>query len=128
MGAQIWELARYVVNGIAATVVHFGVLTFNLEVLGLRSAGVANGIAAIFGITASFLGNRYFVFPGARAALSTLVLKFGGLYGAIALMHALVLAVWTDWLGLDYRIGFLLATGLQASLSYLGNKFLVFRR
>ena len=128
MGAQIWELARYVVNGIAATVVHFGVLTFNIEVLELRSAGVANGIAAIFGITASFLGNRYFVFPGARAALSTLVLKFGGLYGAIALMHALVLALWTDWLGLDYRIGFLLATGLQASLSYLGNKFLVFRR
>jgi putative flippase GtrA len=128
MGAQIWELARYVVNGFAATLVHFGVLTFNIEVLGLRSAGVANGIAAIFGITASFLGNRYFVFPGARAALSTLVLKFGGLYGAIALMHALVLALWTDWLGLDYRIGFLLATGLQASLSYLGNKFLVFRR
>jgi len=128
MNGQARELARYVVNGVAATLVHYGMLTFNLEVLGLRSAGLANGIAAIFGITASFLGSRYFVFPGASAPLETQVLRFGSLYGAIALMHALLLALWTDWLGLDYRVGFLLATGLQVCLSYLGNKFLVFRR
>ncbi len=128
MSERTRELARYIANGIAATLVHYGVLTFNLEVLGLRSAGVANGIAAIFGITASFLGSRYFVFPGAQAPLATLLVKFGSLYGAIALMHALLVGVWTDWLRLDYRQGFLVATGLQISLSFLGNKFLVFRR
>jgi hypothetical protein len=30
-------------------------------------------------------------------------------------------------LGLNYQAGFLVATALQVSLSYLGNKFLVFR-
>lgn len=128
MSGRTRELARYVANGLAATVVHYGVLTFNLEVLGLGSAGVSNGIAAIFGITASFLGSLYFVFPGARAPFATLIMKFGSLYGFIAVLHALFLSIWTDWLGLDYRLGFFFATGMQVSLSYLGNKFLVFRR
>ena len=36
------ELFRFVVNGLVATAVHYAVLTFNLEVLGFGSAGVAN--------------------------------------------------------------------------------------
>ncbi len=57
----------------------------------------------------------------------TQAMKFSGLYGAIAVLHGLVLLIWTDWLGLDYRIGFLIATAIQVSLSYIGNKLLVFK-
>lgn len=127
MNRHARELMRYGVNGVAATLVHYAVLSFNLNVLGLSSAGVANGIAAIFGISASFLGSRFFVFSDSRESLRSLAVKFGSLYGCIAIMHAIVLALWTDWFNLDYRIGFLIATAMQVSLSYLGNKFLVFR-
>lgn len=120
------ELMRYVINGLAATLVHYGVLTFNLHVLSMSSAGAANLFAAVFGITASFLGSRYYVFNKIDESLLKQALKFSGLYGAIALLHGLVLLVWTDWLGFDYRQGFLIATAFQVSLSYVGNKKLVF--
>lgn len=121
------EIVRYILNGLVATAVHFGVLTFNLKVLALSSAGLANGIAALFGIACSFFGSRYFVFRKTDAPLLKQAVQFSGLYGCIALLHASVLFVWTDWLAQDYRIGFLLATALQVALSYLGNKKLVFR-
>lgn len=122
------ELFRFICNGLVATAVHYGVLTLNLEVLGFGSAGLANLCAAVAGITASFLGNRFYVFSGSdRQLWLPQALKFSGLYGAIAVLHGLVLWLWTDRFGLDYRIGFLIATVLQVSLSYVGNKFLVFK-
>ena len=85
-------------------------------------------VAACFGITASFFGSRYFVFLRPDGAIGRQAARFGALYAGIAGLHALVLALWTDWLGLDYRWGFFLATGLQVALSYWGNKRLVFNR
>lgn len=120
-------LVRYVLNGLFATAVHFLALTFLIEGLQMASAGAANFIAAGFGITASFLGNRFFVFAYARGPLAYLAVRFLLLYAGIAVVHGLTLALWTDWLALDYRIGFLLATFLQFALSYSGNRWLVFR-
>ncbi len=121
-----WEFARYVINGLAATAVHYGVLTFNLKVLDLPSAGLANFFAAIVGIAASFLGSRYFVFRQTEVAIYLQAVKFSGLYGLIAVLHGFILFFWSDWLGLNYTIGFLIATVVQVLFSYLGNKRLVF--
>lgn len=120
------RMLRFAINGLLATAVHFGVLSFNIEVLQIDSAGVANLVAAMFGITASFVGNRYFVFRAAEAPVATQAAKFLLLYATLALLHGLMLYVWTDRLGFDYRIGFVLATGVQLMLSYLGNKAMVF--
>lgn len=125
--AQIGQFARYVVNGLVATAVHFSVLSFNMQVLQLSSAGASNGIAAIFGIAASFIGSRYFVFRGTSGSIAKQGVLFIALYAGIALLHALVLYAWTDRLGLDYRIGFILATGMQMVISFFANKFLVFK-
>ncbi|TXH91569.1 MAG: GtrA family protein [Pseudomonas sp.] len=127
MKRHAFELLRYGINGVAATAVHFAVLSFNLNVLGFQSAGVANMLAAVFGITASFIGSRYFVFPRTGDTIIAQAVKFSGLYGVIALLHGLILLVWTDWYGLDYKPGFLIATVAQISMSYFGNKFLVFK-
>jgi putative flippase GtrA len=124
----VGELLRYGLNGVVATAAHFAALTLNLEVFHFASAGWANFCAALVGITVSFLGSRYFVYARTGQRLITEATRFAGLYGAIAVLHGLVLSGWTDWLKLDYRWGFLLATVLQVSLSYLGNKFLVFKR
>lgn len=122
------EMMRFVANGIAATGVHFGVLTLGMEVAKLPSAGLANFLAALFGITASFLGNRYFVFRRHSGTLLQQAWRFAALYAAIALLHAALLLLWTDSWGFDYRAGFVVATALQVALSYCGNKTLVFAK
>jgi putative flippase GtrA len=121
------ELVRYVINGLVATAAHYTTLKFNLDVLGFASAGIANIIAAVIGISTSFLGSRYFVFRKTNEPLTTQAMKFSGLYCTIAVLHGLVLLIWTDLLDFDYRVGFLIATAFQVSISYVGNKLLVFK-
>lgn len=125
--SEVGQFARYVANGLFATGVHFAVLAFGLEVLKIPLAGLANLLAAAIGIATSFIGSRYFVFRAQAEPAVRQAVRFALLYAAIACMHALVLFVWTDVAQLDYRAGFLLATGLQVALSYWGNKRLVFR-
>jgi len=127
MNTQAREVTRYIANGLIATAVNYGVLTFNLNILGFHSAGLANLVASVFGITVSFLGSRYFVFRSTQGSLLQQAIKFSSLYCAIALLNGLILLIWTDWRGLDYRAGFLLATAMQVTLSFFGNKYLVFR-
>jgi putative flippase GtrA len=120
------EFVRFVANGLVATSVHFTVLTVLLELAHIPLAAVANFVAALFGITISFIGNRNFVFRKQARKLSGQLPRFAGLYLGIASLHALVLYFWTDQLGFDYRLGFVMATSMQVLLSYLGNRILVF--
>jgi putative flippase GtrA len=124
---HVREPALFALNGLAATGVHYGVLHAGVELLAIYPVGLANFIAAGFGITASFLGNRHVVFRDrANGPLLHHLARFGLLYGVLALASAAVLFLWTDIGGQDYRLGFLLATGLQVVLSYFGNRHLVF--
>ena len=122
------EVLRYLVNGVAATVVHFAILTLLIEVARLPSAGAANFLAAIVGIGVSFLGSRYFVFRNHTTGIAAQLWRFVAFYALFALIHAGVLYVWSDLLGYDFRIGFLIATGLQVLMSFSANKLLVFAR
>lgn len=121
------QFLRYVINGIVATLVHYGALVLCLEVLHVPSAGVSNLFAATAGIATSFLGSRHIVFRARHRPILGQAGRFGALYGAIALLHGAILWAWSDVGGQDYRLGFLFATGLQFALSYFGNKHLVFR-
>ena len=129
LASPFWQSRpfRYIVNGLAATAVHFTVLTFNLKVLGFSSAGLANLVAAVFGITASFAGSRVYVFQGSAQPLLRLVYRFILLYAAIALLHGALLYGWTDVMALNYIAGFGVATVMQVIFSYWGNKVLVFK-
>lgn len=118
---------RFLVNGAVATVVHLSVLVFNLQILQWSSAGVANGVAAIFGTASSFIGSRYYVFSNSTETVISQILKFLVLYVSIALLHAGLLFVWTDYYQHHYFTGFLIATFMQLVLSYWGNKVLVFK-
>lgn len=121
------ELLRYVLNGLVATAVHYGVFVFMLETWRFPSAAIASVMAALVGIAISFMGCRYFVFREMQGTFLQQFPRFIALYASIALLHGLVLLIWSDWFGMDYRMGFLIATGLQVMLSYFGNKILVFK-
>jgi putative flippase GtrA len=124
--SRVAEIGRFLVNGLAAAAVHYVVLTVNIELLNIPSAGVANFIAAWFGIATSFIGNRYFVFRRKKSPWRNQAGRFLALYLPIACLHGLILFVWTDVFNLDHTVGFLIATTIQTVLSYLGNKLLVF--
>jgi len=121
------QSVRYLINGLAATGVHFLVLTFNLKVLGWGSAGIANMVAAVFGIGVSFIGSRYFVFQGSVEPLLKQIYRFIFLYAAIALLHGALMYLWADHYRLNYIAGFVVATGMQVLCSYWGNKRMVFK-
>lgn len=120
------EAVRYVINGLAATFVNWAVMRLSLDVLHVPLASVAYFVGAVFGITASFLGSRYFVFRKRDKPIVTQGAKFVLSYAIIAVLAAQVMHLWTEWLHYDSNSGFVLATGVQVALSYLVNKFLVF--
>ncbi|MBT2768157.1 GtrA family protein [Stenotrophomonas sp. ISL-67] len=125
--ADIRQLLRYVINGLVATGVHFAVLTLLVEVVHVPSKGVANLLAAAVAIVASFLGNRLFVFAATQARASGQLWRFVLLYAAIALLNGGLMALWSDVLKFDYRVGFVLISIIQFILSFLGNRLLVFK-
>ena len=122
------EVVRYAVNGLLATAVHYSVLQINLTVLGMTSVGLANFVAAFFGILMSYIGSRLFVFRSQKQQILKQLTKFGGLYILCALLHGLLLYAWSDLQRWDYRVGFLLATAVQFVISFWGNKTLVFNK
>lgn len=121
------QLLRYIINGLVATAVHYAVLRFNMEVLEISLAGVANALAAVFGIVVSFIGSRYFVFRAADKSIVEQGARFLVMYACIAVLHGLILYGWTDQMGFDYSIGFIFATGVQMACSFVANKFMVFK-
>ena len=121
---MIW---RYVINGLCATFIHYIVLIINIEIFLMQVAAIANLVASLFGITASFLGNKFFVFKNKDSRLVNQFFIFTSLYLSIATIHGVTMFFWADKYGYDYRIGFILASIIQFALSYFGNKFIVFK-
>lgn len=121
------ETVRYAINGGLSTVVHYLALSVGIDIVGIPSASAANLLAAMIGIATSFVGSKYYVFRRHSEPFHGQAAKFVTLYGFIAMMHGVVLALVTDIGGLDYRIGFVLATALQVTLSYAGNQRFVFK-
>ena len=117
---------RFCINGVFATLVHFAVLWVFVNLLQFGSVGVSNGLAACVGIAFSYTGNRLYVFRSAAPVIAT-GLRFIAIYVIIALFHFAFLAVWSDIFGLDYRIGFLVATTCAVLGTYLANLNVVFR-
>ncbi len=126
MREEARRVLRFGLNGLFATAVHYGVLAGLIEGAGMGSAALANALAAVCGIAVSYAGNRSFVLRS-RAPHRRAGPRFLAGYGAVVALHGGAMALWADMGGLDYRFGFLLFTGLAAVLTYLLNRFFVFR-
>ena len=121
------EVSRYILNGLVATLVHFSVLTVNMQVFEMRSAAVANGFASIIGIAVSFLGSKFYVFRKYDGRIAGQAMAFFLLYACISCVHIGVLFFWSDFLGFKYQVGFIIALFVQVVVSFFGNKLFVFR-
>ncbi len=125
--AGLARLIRFGLNGLAATAVHFSVLYLAVDVLLWSSAGLANLVAAVCGMAVSYLGNRYFVFRRGGTAVVPQLSKFVVLYSILAVFHGMFLYFWSDLGHADYRVGFVVATGIQAAAGYFINHYIVFK-
>ena len=120
-------LLRYIFNGLFATVVHYCVFIFSINFFNFQYAATADFIAAFFGISISFFGNKYFVFNKRATRPFAQYLFFFFFYIFLVLIHSTVIFLMTDILFIHYNISFLLATFFQFLISFTVNKNLVFK-
>lgn len=122
---EIIRVFKFLANGVLATLIHFLILILLIEVADLPSYGVANGIGAVFGIMASYVGNKLFVFQS-KGDNKKSAQRFLILYAALFLWNITFLLIWSDYMELPYQIGFVIAVGIATIVSYLTNKIWVF--
>lgn len=123
---------KFIVNGLVATFVHYVVmLLISNYLIGIYS--IAYGIASIFGILTSFLGNKFFVFATSNQyhlpshTTFKQLRSFLLLYGLIMLICSVLMGVLSDLLYINYNLSFMIALCVQTLLSFFGNKRYVFK-
>ena len=122
------EHIRFAINGLIASGIHFFVLSLSIVLFEVSSAAMASVLASTFGIASSFFGNRHFVFSSGKSGTILSQLKrFLPLYLSMFVLHSSLLFTLTDLQEFDYRFSFLVATSVQAIVSYFCNKNLVFQ-
>lgn len=126
MGEEAGRVIRFGLNGVAATAVHYAILVALVEGAGLGSVGLASAFAAAGGIAVSYLGNHYYVLR-ADIAHHKAAPRFLVCYAIVIGLHTGLMTIWADWAGLSYSLGFVLFTAIGATLTYLLNRFYVFR-
>lgn len=124
---KVKEVFRYVLNGVAATGIHYLVLYYCIEIFKFNSIGLANFCASLVGISFSFLGNRYFVFGLNNQRLISQFIKFISSYSLVAFLHAAFLYVWSDVFLRNYNYGFVIAVAIQFLLGYYVSKYFIFK-
>lgn len=117
---------RFALVGVLATAVHYA--TIVLLVDGLHSMGPtpATVIGSMLGIATAYLGNYLYVFRVRDGRHATYASRFAMVYLAVMALHAGLMHLMADRLGLAYTIGFVAATICSAITTFLGNRCLVF--
>ena len=121
------EVTKYIFNGLVATAAHFFVLYILINWFMFESYGISNTIGFVIGTIVSFFGNKYFVFIGSKGNFFKQYFKFFLLYTIMALNHGFFLYLWSDIYNKNYIIGFILITSFNTILSFLVNKYKVFK-
>jgi putative flippase GtrA len=117
----------FIINGLAATIVHLLLLIIFTEIFKIDSIVVSNAAAGLFAIMVSFFGNRRFVFKSKSTDVYSQIFKFLILYLSILTLHTLLMTFLTVNLNLDYRISFVIVSANMALASFFMNKLIVFK-
>ena len=119
------SIVRFAINGLVATGVHYLVMVFAIHVLGITWYSLAYALAFLFAVVTSFWGNKLFVFKS-RQVQDFQFVKFVILYLGLLVMTSLTMWVVSDYGGLHYNTGFIIAVTLQFIGGYLGSRYLIF--
>ena len=118
------EIFRFVVVGIAATAVHYFVLSVGVELAGIDPV-MMTSMAFVCAAVVTYTGQSLWVFQARRHRKARLarfsVSVLAGLVGNVAIM-----AVAVNLLRLDYTVGFVSGLILVPAATYLLNRTWVF--
>lgn len=126
MRDEAYRVVRFGISGLTATGVHYAILVLLVEAAEMTPVALANALATPCALVVSYIGNRYFVMRS-TVAHGGASLRFLAVYACVIGIHSGAMAVWADWAGLNYSVGFVLFTGIAAVVTYLLNRFYVFR-
>ena len=113
-------MQRYVLVGLGATAVHYGVLMMLIEAASV-TAGAAAAIGAVCGALAAYAGNRRFTFES-DAAHARALPRFLAVAAAGVAASAVLVAAGTAWLKLPYLLPQAAATALVLAGGYALNR------
>lgn len=121
-----WEIVRFAITGVLATVTHYLVLWAGVEQAGM-SPVPANGLAFCTAVGVTYAGQSLWVFRvethGWAQLRKFLVTALAGLAANMGLM-----ALLNRGLGLDYRVAFLVILVVVPAGTFVANKYWVFAR
>jgi putative flippase GtrA len=119
------SFARFTINGLVATCVHYVAMVFAIHVLGILWYSLAYAFAFLFAVVTSFWGNKRFVFKNTQVQDFQFV-RFVSLYVTLLFITSLTMWAVSDYGGFHYNVGFIIALMLQFIGGYLGSRYLIF--
>jgi putative flippase GtrA len=122
------ELGIFLIIGSLTVLVDFGAYR-SLVWFGVTGVDMAKAIGFLVGTLFSYFANRFWTF-GNNSRVSGSLCRFAALYGATlganVLVNSLALKLFADTIS-AVHLAFLLATGISATLNFLGMKLFVFK-
>ncbi|MES9967875.1 MAG: GtrA family protein [Sedimenticola sp.] len=118
--------SRFALVGILATLVHYLVIVMLVDLLGWMGPTPATVVGSIFGIATAYAGNYLYVFGLSDRKHDHYAPRFVFTYLSVMAIHAGMMYLFADILGLRYEYGFVVATLFSATTTFIANHF-VFR-
>ena len=128
------ELGIFLVVGLLTVGIDFVIYRgfIYLQPFGLESINIAKGFSFISGTLFAYFANRFWTFQqqttGPGSVLRFIVVYILGLVANIAVNYLCIEWFSSPAIALDYTlfIAFIIATGVSATLNFIGMKFFVF--
>lgn len=120
----VWQIGRFGLVGIAATITHYAVLTGLVELLEWPAA-VATGAAFLVALNVTYLGQAAWVFPGSERSRGQTIRFIATAVGGLVLNVA-IMALLADVAGWPYQAAFAVAVVTVPALTFVVNKLWVF--
>ena len=121
------QVPRFALVGLAATAVHFTILTGLVEIARLPWPTAASVIGSVFGIATSYLGNYRWTFARTEPHRE-FVSRFVFTYLATMAGHAGIMYLLIDGFGFRYPVAFAVGTSISTATNFGLAKILVFER
>ena len=120
------QIGAFGIIGVLATACHFAVLTSLHVGLGMN-ATVGTVIAFFVSLNLSFFGQRAWVFESQRS-IKEEIFRFITVASVGGILNAGIMLMLSDIIGVPYYVSFIVATVLIPALTFVFNKFWVFKK
>jgi putative flippase GtrA len=123
----VLQAPKFVLIGVAATFVHFTILTLLIEGCRLPWPTIATAIGCIFGIITSYVGNYFWTFARDEPHRE-FIPRFVCVYLFSLAINTVVFSLQVNLFGFHYMVAFLVATGTSTAINFAFCKAIVFER